>query len=90
LVPAARSLDSPFHEFMADEIGMTTRVYEKAALELTPTARARLERYIAEHPRGKEGKIVYHFARDFGIEPAALRERFAFYFERFPVRAEVR
>ncbi len=90
LLPAARSFDSPFHEFMADEIGTMTKVYERAGLEFTPTARERLERYVAEHPRGKEGKVVYRLARDFGVDPAALRERFAFYFERFPVRAEVR
>ena len=90
LLPAARSFDSPFHEFMADEIGTMTKVYQRAGLEFTPTARERLERYVAAHPRGKEGKVVYRLARDFGVDPAALRERFAFYFERFPVRAEVR
>lgn len=90
LLPAARSFDSPFHEFMADEIGTMTKVYQRAGLEFTPSARERLERYVAEHPRGKEGKVVYRLARDFGVDPAALRERFAFYFERFPVRAEVR
>lgn len=90
LLPAGRSLDLPFHEFMADEIGAMQRVYEKAALELTAAARTRLERYIAAHPRGREGRVVYHLARDFGVEPAVLRQRFAFYFERFPLRAEVR
>lgn len=90
LLPAGRSLDLPFHEFMADEIGAMQRVYEKAGLELTAAARTRLERYIAAHPRGREGRVVYHLARDFGVEPAVLRQRFAFYFERFPLRAEVR
>ena len=90
LLPAARSFDSPFHEFMADEIGTMTKVYQRAGVDFRPTARERLERYVAAHPRGKEGKVVYRLARDFGVDPAALRERFAFYFERFPVRAEVR
>lgn len=89
-LPAARSIDLPFHEFMADETGSMVEVYAKAGLEFTAAARGRLERYAAEHPRGREGKVVYHLARDFGVEPAVLRERFAFYFERFPVRAEVR
>lgn len=83
-----RSHDSPFHLFMADEMGVLAEVYAKAGLELTPVARERLQHYVATHPRGKEGKVIYHLARDFGVEPAALRERFAFYFERFPVRVE--
>ena len=47
-------------------------------------ARARSQRFLAEHPRGKEGRVVYDMKRDFGIEPAQLRQRFAFYFEAFP------
>ena len=90
LVPAQRSLDSPFHMFMADQMGTMERVYALAGLELDVTARGDLEGYIAGHPRGKEGQVVYNLRRDFGVDPAALRERFRFYFDRFPVKAEVR
>lgn len=90
LVPAQRSLDSPFHTFMADQMGTMERVYALAGLELDATARGDLEGYIADHPRGKEGQVVYNLRRDFGVDPAALRERFRFYFDRFPVKAEVR
>jgi hypothetical protein len=90
LVPADRSVDSPFHVFLADPMAMLARVYAAAGLELVPAARAGLERYLAEHPRGREGQLVYDLRRDFGVEPDALRRRFAFYFDRFPVRAEVR
>jgi hypothetical protein len=84
-----RSHDSLFHVFTQDPMTTTQRVFEAAGLELTPVARAHLERYAAEHPRGKDGQIVYRLERDFGIDPATLRRRFGFYFDRFAVRAEV-
>ena len=87
-LPAARSLDVLFHEFMADDVAMVERIYEKADLPMTAVARARLDAFMAENPRGKHGRVVYDLRGDFGIEPDALRERFAFYFERFPIRAE--
>ena len=87
-LPATQAIDVPFHALMADDLGMVTRIYERAGLPMTPGARAELARYVADNPRGKHGQVVYDLRRDFGIEPAAVRERFGFYFERFSVRAE--
>jgi hypothetical protein len=83
-----QSLDVRFDDFMADEIGTVERIYAKAGLELTPAARRELETFATENPRGKSGRVVYDLKGDFGIDPAALRERFAFYYERFGVRSE--
>ena len=55
---------------------------------ITDATRASLQAYLGAHPRGKEGRLVYDLRGDFGLDPAALRERFDFYFERFPVRPE--
>ncbi|MCH2184452.1 sulfotransferase [Myxococcota bacterium] len=88
LLPEDRSLDVLFHEFMADDIAMVERVYELAGLEMTQTARAELEAYMAANPRGKFGQIEYDLKGDFGVDPDRLRERFAFYFEKFPIQAE--
>ena len=90
LVPGGRGLDAPFQRFMADPMGMMARVLATAGMELDAAARAQLVGYVADHPRGREGQVVYDLGRDFGADPAALRERFRFYFERFPVEAEVR
>jgi Sulfotransferase family len=87
-LPAAQSIDVPFHEFMQDDLAMVERIYTLAGLPLTHAARAQQGAYMAANPRGKHGRVVYDLKADFGIDPAALRERFAFYFERFPVRAE--
>ncbi|MFO1467761.1 MAG: sulfotransferase [Steroidobacteraceae bacterium] len=89
VVPAERSIDSPFHAFMADQMGTMARVYTTAGIELDATALTHLERYIAAHPRGKEGQVLYDLRRDFDADPAALHERFRFYFDHHPVRREV-
>jgi hypothetical protein len=78
-----------FHEFMADDVAMVERIYERAGIEMTATARAQLDHYMVEHPRGKHGQVSYDLRGQFGLDPADVRERFAFYFDRFPVRAEV-
>jgi hypothetical protein len=70
---------------MADDIAMVERIYDKADLPMTEAARASLAAFMAEHPRGREGQVVYHLERDFGVAPAALRERFGFYFNAFPI-----
>ncbi len=86
--PEAQSLDVLFHEFMADDLAMVERIYARAELPMTGDARAQLERFLADNPRGKHGRIVYDLRADFGIDPQALRERFGFYYDRFPVRQE--
>ncbi len=87
-VPAAQSLDVLFHEFMADDLAMVERIYQLAGLPMTAAARARLDAFMADNPRGKHGRIVYNLRGDFGIDPDELRRRFAFYLERFPVQIE--
>lgn len=86
--PEAQSIDVPFHTFMADDVAMVSRIMDKADMPLTPQARREIAAYMQAHPRGKEGRIVYHLKRDFGIDPDALRQRFQFYFDAFPVQAE--
>jgi hypothetical protein len=73
---------------MADDVGMVERIYGLAKLPMTAAARQQLDAYMAANPRGKHGRVLYDLQGDFGIDPVALRKRFDFYFERFPVRAE--
>jgi hypothetical protein len=88
LLPSAQSIDVPFHEFMADDLGMVERIYDLAGHPMTELARKQQEDYMLENPRGKYGRVRYDLKQDFGIDPEALRKRFDFYFERFSVRAE--
>jgi hypothetical protein len=89
LLPAGRTLDVLFHEYMADEIGTLERVYACAGIELSERARAEIGAYRAAHPRGREGRVVYDLRRDFDVTPDEVRSRFGAYLGRFDVRIEV-
>jgi len=89
-LPVAQSIDVPFHEFMADDMGKVELIYAKAGLPLTDKARAEMQHFIDEHPRGKHGNIIYKLKEDFGVDPDQLRQRFKFYFDAFPVKPETK
>ncbi len=90
MLPSDRTIDVLFHEFMADDVGMVEKIYEVAGLPMTNEARAQIDAYMAAHPRGKDGQVVYDLRQDFGADPAELRAAFDFYCERFPIRVEVK
>jgi len=89
LLPAERTVDVLFHEFMADDMGTVEGIYRTAGLELGPEARREIADYLAAHQRGHAGQVVYDVRRDFGADPRELREPFGFYLDRFDVRTEV-
>jgi hypothetical protein len=88
LLPADRTIDVIFDEFMADDVGMVDRIYGRADLPMTPEARARLDGFMAANPRGKHGRVAYDLEGDFGVSRAEVRSRFDYYFDRFPVPVE--
>lgn len=83
-----QSIDVLFHEFMADDIAMVKKIYEKSSLSMTETALSQLNAFLSENKRGKHGQVIYNLEDDFGIAPSELRKRFQFYFDQFPVKAE--
>ncbi len=89
LLPEERSIDVPFDEFMADDVAMVERIYARNSLPFTVTARKQTQAFLAEHQRGMHGQISYDLRRDFGLDPADVRARFAAYMERFDVAVEV-
>lgn len=88
-LPENRTIDVLFHEFMADDLAMVERIYEVAGLPMTDAARREIRSHLEEQARGRHGRVVYDLRRDFGAEPARVREPFAFYLERFAVQNEV-
>jgi len=86
-LPANQVVDVIFHEYMADQRGLIERIYRTADLELTPEAEARLTGYLDNNLRGRHGQIVYNLPK-FGVDVPALRRRFQFYYDRFPVQKE--
>ncbi|QFU92529.1 sulfotransferase [Amycolatopsis sp. YIM 10] len=90
LLPADRTIHVRFHDFMADELGTVERIYAAAGLEFTPEARSRVAAYRTDHPRGRDGQVVYDLRADFQVEPDEVRAPFRSYLDQFGVREEVR
>ena len=89
LLPPERTVDVLFHEFTVADLETVGRIYDVAGLPMTPEAKAEIERYLARHRRGQQGRVVYDLRTDFGAEPREVRDPFGFYLDRFPVRIEV-
>ncbi len=86
-LPAARSLDVRFHEFMTDELATAERIYEMADQPLTADARDAMHAFLAANPRGKHGTVVYDLTA-FGVDPAERRAALRSYADRFGVEPE--
>lgn len=81
--PPAQSIDVPFRQLIRDDVGMVERIYQKAGLAMTDTARTALSSFATEH-QSDYGRVRYDLKGQFGISPDELRERFDFYFDAFP------
>jgi len=82
------SIDILFHEYMADQKGTIAKVFAMADLEMTQEAEMRIDHFLAANPRGKHGQVLYNLHGDFGVDIGEARERFQFYYDRFPVKRE--
>ena len=80
----------PFHEFMADDLAMVERIYEKADLPMSEQARAELQHFLDAHPRGKHGRVIYDLKSDFGVDPDALRQALRLLLRALPDPGRVR
>ena len=87
VLPADQSIDVRFDEFMADDVAMVERIYRVAGQAMTPEARAAMDSFMADHPRGRHGGLIYDLA-DFGLDREERRRALRFYVERFAVREE--
>ena len=87
LVPAARSLDVRFDEFMRDDVATVRRIYACAGQPATAAAEAAWAAFMAAHPRGAHGAVEYDLAR-FGLDAGAVRRECAFYLDRFGIALE--
>jgi hypothetical protein len=87
VLPPDRSMDMRFDEFMADDMGMVARIYELAGQPMTGEGEAAMTAFMADHPRGRHGGVLYDLAQ-FGLDGKQLRESMAFYTERFGVSEE--
>jgi len=75
--------DIGFYEMAEDVMGRIRALYEWLGEELSDVAAQRMEAWWAANSAGRHGARSYDPAR-FGVDPAELKQRFAFYHDRFP------
>lgn len=83
------AIDVRFHEYMADDVAMVREIYRVANQPFTEATLAAMNAFMAEHPRGRNGGVVYALS-DFGLDPAERRAALEFYAERFGTAEEPR
>jgi len=86
--PAHRSLDLRFHDVVRDETAAMQAVYRVAAVDMTPSLRARLAQHLRKRPAEGRPTMRYDLLGDFGLDPCAARARFTPYIARFLAASE--
>lgn len=89
VLPASRSIDVRFDDFMADDMGTVARIYELAGQPLPDASRAAMAAFARQHPRGRHGAVAYD-PEALGIDPAERRAALAPYTERFKIAPDER
>jgi hypothetical protein len=82
-----QSVDVHFDKFMADDLGMIERIYEIADQPFSASVGAAMEGYMAAHPRGRLGAVLYDLG-ELGLDHDELRRALGFYTARFEVAEE--
>jgi hypothetical protein len=90
LVPEGQLVEVMFADVVTDDVKAAAGVLERAGLPVSDESIADVEGYMASHPRGKDGRVVYDLEGDFGLKADELRDRFAFYTDEFDIRSEGR
>ncbi|KUI28600.1 sulfotransferase [Mycobacterium sp. GA-2829] len=84
-LPADRSVDIRFDDFMADEEGTLAAIYALADQPFDDPARAAMARFRTAHPRGMYGGVI-HRPADLGLDAEAVATRLGDYHRRFVTR----
>jgi len=84
VLPAEQSIDVRFTDFMADERLTLSAIYELAGQPFGTDVRDAMASFIAEHPRGRHGEVVYDLAA-VGLNADNVAQRLLGYRERFVV-----
>ena len=82
VLPADQSIDIRFTDFMADEEATLRSIYELADQPLGLEARESMAAFIAKHPRGRHGEVIYDYAA-VGLAADDVARRLGGYRDRF-------
>ena len=81
-IPAERSVDVRFDDFMADEPGTVAQVMALAGEDYPTAAQDSVADYLADHRRDRHGRLATS-AEQLGLDAEALRSRYSAYAARF-------
>lgn len=82
-----RFVDVHYTDFVADPVGTVAAVYAAFGEELSDEATTAMHAHLATHPQDRHGAHRYT-AEETGLDPAAIRTRFAAYCDRFDIVPE--
>ena len=82
LYPAERNADVDFGALMSDPVTTVASLCRQFGVAFGDESRRKVEQWTDSHPRTQHGVHRYS-ATGFGLDPARLRDRFAFYTNRF-------
>ena len=85
--PQVKIHDVHYSDLVTDPLAAMRGVYAAFHDELDGQALAAMTAHVESRPKGRFGKHSYNLA-EFGLDGAALTERFAGYVERYDVRTE--
>jgi len=86
-LPADRFVDVHYADLTRDPMATVRRIYTQFGLALSPTAEARMSRFLADNPQDKHGPHRYAL-ENFGLDGESLARRFKGYCEYFQVPTE--
>ncbi len=82
-----RFFDVSFGEVQRDPLAAVAQLYAELGDDLSDDARQRMEDWWAESSQERSGPHRYK-AETFGLDPATIRQQYAFYYDRFDVTLE--
>jgi hypothetical protein len=85
--PDAVFYDMYFSKFVAGQFDEIEKIYDALDLPMSAYGADAMRRYIADHPKGKDGIHRYR-PEEYGVDPAMVRKEFSPYIERFGLEPE--
>ena len=82
-----RFVDVRYQELLRDPMAIVRRIYDRFGMTLSVEAEARMQRFLARHPKDRHGAHRYSLSA-FGLDARDLRPRFKSYCERFGLEPE--
>ncbi len=79
-----RILDIQYNDFVGDSLATIKRIYDRFELPMSDVTWQAMDKYMADHPKGRHGKHDYRLV-DFGLTDREVLDRFSEYIDTYQV-----